>query len=105
MRDLRKTLLVSVLFWVAWVGVVVVVKPPDELSLTNLKELLAFFTPFSLAVFFLLAFIFRSAKRGLIFAFGFLVIAMLQLMKLLNLFNLTLLVVALAFFDRYFSER
>lgn len=85
--------------------VVVVVKPPSELSLISPKEMLAFFIPFSLAIFFLTAFIFQSTKRGFLFTFGFLVIAMLQLVKLLNLFNLTLLMVALVFFDRYFSER
>ena len=97
-------LVLSLIFGVIWLATIFLVPPPTELTKEQWLPVTAFLAPLTLATYLLSITLLESWRRGMLVAVGVLILAVLQLIRLLNLFNLGLVLFTLTLVDRYFSE-
>jgi hypothetical protein len=97
-KNFLPTLLLTIIFWLLWGGLVYLFAP------TNNILLIAFFLLLFLACFLTLALILANSRRGFIAALGIISFLILRFYQLGNILNLILLGGILITLDLYFAK-
>lgn len=92
-------------FWMVWLLIVFFVEPETLSDLPFSFGYWPFFTSLGLALFFSLALIFRSSRRGLFFSLGIILWLVLRLLDLGNWLNGILILGTIIGLDLYLSKR
>ncbi len=90
-----RKIILSIISWLIFLGVVFSVEYPESLSNASVYQLAAFFTPLLSAIFFTINLFLKSLYKSFVLSFGLVLLLILKALDALNLVTFGIALVAI----------